>query len=146
MQPEGRIGANGRTTEEMMKKSTYKGWDFENVWYIEEGMDYPKLRIFKKTSSVEENSASETEYRLEISPNPSGNIFEISYSLPTACPVSISINNMLGELKKELMTGRIHSAGTHNINYDASSLPPGMYFLTMTSNGNKITRRMLVVR
>lgn len=39
---------NGRgspkTTEEMYQKSTYLGWDFENVWDIEEGKGYPFLR------------------------------------------------------------------------------------------------------
>jgi hypothetical protein len=34
----------GRTLEELKKKETYRGWDFENVWYIEEGTSLPKLR------------------------------------------------------------------------------------------------------
>jgi len=34
----------GKTTEEMKQKSTYQGWDFDNVWYIDEGVDYPHLK------------------------------------------------------------------------------------------------------
>ncbi len=34
-----------RTTSEMQRCSTYEGWDFENVWSIEEGMGYPQLRF-----------------------------------------------------------------------------------------------------
>lgn len=34
----------GKTTEEMFQKATYEGWDFENVWDIEEGKGYPFLR------------------------------------------------------------------------------------------------------
>lgn len=38
-------GSNSQTDEELKKKSTC--WDFENVWSIEEGKDYPKLRCFE---------------------------------------------------------------------------------------------------
>ena len=36
----------GKTTTEMKQEATYTalGWDFENVWQIDEGIDYPKLR------------------------------------------------------------------------------------------------------
>jgi len=37
-------GGEGRISEEMMRRSMYIGWDFENVWQIEEGRSYPTLR------------------------------------------------------------------------------------------------------
>lgn len=33
-----------RTTSQMMMKSTFKGWDFDECWFIKEGQDYPILR------------------------------------------------------------------------------------------------------
>ncbi|MCA9429809.1 MAG: hypothetical protein KC940_04790 [Candidatus Omnitrophica bacterium] len=36
-------GGTGRTTVEMYSKSTYEGWDFDSVWWIDEGNDYPRL-------------------------------------------------------------------------------------------------------
>jgi hypothetical protein len=39
-------GDLGRTTAEMMQESTYVGWDFDNVWSIDEGQGYPTLRMF----------------------------------------------------------------------------------------------------
>lgn len=41
-QPESAEGA-GKTTAEMKQKSTYRGWDFENIWTIVEGKTYPYL-------------------------------------------------------------------------------------------------------
>ena len=41
-------GVTGCTTEQMKNQSTYKGWDFDNVWYMDESTGYPKLRVFKK--------------------------------------------------------------------------------------------------
>jgi hypothetical protein len=34
----------GKSTDEMMKQITYKDWDFDTIWKIDEGNDYPKLR------------------------------------------------------------------------------------------------------
>lgn len=34
----------GKTTAEMKMKTTYTDFDFETIWKIEEGVDYPKLR------------------------------------------------------------------------------------------------------
>lgn len=40
----------GKTTEEMMQQATYEpDWDFEAVWGIDEGQDYPVLTIFTYT-------------------------------------------------------------------------------------------------
>ncbi|MGN4124895.1 hypothetical protein ACMGD3_07740 [Lysinibacillus sphaericus] len=39
-----------RTIVQMQKKSSFVGWDFENIWSIDEGSSYPqfKLRVTKK--------------------------------------------------------------------------------------------------
>ncbi|WP_168118779.1 S-layer homology domain-containing protein [Paenibacillus sp. HB172176] len=49
----------GRTTAEMWQQSTYSGWDFTNVWTIEEGTDYPAL-IHNNQTSPAVNSVSVT--------------------------------------------------------------------------------------
>jgi hypothetical protein len=36
-------GGEGKLTEDMKKKEIYVGWDFQNVWQIDEGKDYPIL-------------------------------------------------------------------------------------------------------
>lgn len=38
----------GRTTSQMMTKSNFVGWDFENVWTMVEGKTYPRLRTRAK--------------------------------------------------------------------------------------------------
>ena len=37
-------GGKGKSTKDMKLKGTYADWDFVNVWEIDEGNDYPKLR------------------------------------------------------------------------------------------------------
>ena len=36
--------ATGKTTAEMKQQATFSGWDFTNVWTIDEGNDYPRLK------------------------------------------------------------------------------------------------------
>ena len=36
--------ATGLTTAQMMTQASFNGWDFTNIWSIDEGHDYPKLR------------------------------------------------------------------------------------------------------
>ena len=36
------------TVAELKQRSTYVGWDFDNVWTINESVSYPKLRCFEK--------------------------------------------------------------------------------------------------
>jgi len=35
------IGVVGKTTTQMLQQSTYVGWDFVNIWAIDEGVTYP---------------------------------------------------------------------------------------------------------
>ncbi|MCX8066083.1 MAG: hypothetical protein N3G21_13090 [Candidatus Hydrogenedentes bacterium] len=42
-------GGQFRTTDQMMEKATYKGWDFVNIWDIQEGVTYPWLRALGPT-------------------------------------------------------------------------------------------------
>mgnify|MGYP004692312871 CR=1 FL=1 len=42
----GKTGA--LTTKQMKQQASFQGWDFDNVWTIQEGVDYPKLRSLQK--------------------------------------------------------------------------------------------------
>lgn len=42
----GKIGA--LTTKQMKQQASFQGWDFDNIWTIQEGVDYPKLRSLQK--------------------------------------------------------------------------------------------------
>jgi len=37
-------GGEAKTTEEMVKRSTYLDWNFEDIWHIQEEISYPTLR------------------------------------------------------------------------------------------------------
>jgi len=41
-----------KTTEEMKQRVTYVDWDFTNIWFIDEGNDYPRVRGFANGTFV----------------------------------------------------------------------------------------------
>lgn len=41
-------GQGALTTKEMKQQASFQGWDFDNIWTIQEGVDYPKLRSLQK--------------------------------------------------------------------------------------------------
>lgn len=51
--------AVGKDLEDMKKRETYQGWDFDTVWRIDEGRDYPRLRAL-------------TEGKIEVAPEKTG--------------------------------------------------------------------------
>jgi len=42
-------GGTGLTTAEMMQQASFVGWDFDNIWYINEGITRPLLRMAYST-------------------------------------------------------------------------------------------------
>ena len=60
------INSHGETTSEMKKKATFTtkygtNWDFDNVWAINEGVDYPKLRGIGDSLSAPDNVAASSD-------------------------------------------------------------------------------------
>jgi hypothetical protein len=80
-----------------------------------------------------------TEFALEQNyPNPFNPSTSIQFSLPVDANVTIGVYNLVGE-KVANVADSDFSAGTHKVNFDASSLTSGIYFYRINasaSNGN----------
>ena len=55
-------GGTGKTTIEMMMKSTFleAGWDFQKIWYIYESIDYPRLQWERRTNNEADDSDNDS--------------------------------------------------------------------------------------
>jgi hypothetical protein len=74
-----------------------------------------------------------------ITPNPATNHFSISYALPTASDVSVSIYDMLGR-KLRTQTFTAQGAGMNTIDESTAGLPPGTYIVDIRVNKLNIRR------
>jgi hypothetical protein len=68
-------------------------------------------------------------------PNPFNPSTSIQFSIPVDAKVKISVYNILGKKVSEIVSTS-YSAGTHRLDYNASSLTSGIYLYTVEAIGN----------
>ena len=96
-------------------------------------------------TDVKENETKFT-YKLEQNyPNPFNPTTMISFSLPKASNVQLSVYNMLGEKVAELLNGNI-SAGKHTVNFNAANLASGMYVYRIKADNFVAVKKMLLLK
>ncbi|MEJ2105159.1 MAG: T9SS type A sorting domain-containing protein [Ignavibacteriaceae bacterium] len=78
-------------------------------------------------------------------PNPFNPTTTIKYDLPQSSVILIQIFNNLGEKVKTLYSG-LQSSGTHEIVFDGSSLPSGIYFYQITTKDFSQTKKCLLLK
>ena len=86
---------------------------------------------------VNENSLDQ---RLLVFPNPSEGILNVQYEAPTTGVAQIEVINVLGERVFE--TTRSMAAGTQRETLDMSSLSGGIYFVNITADGVRASRKV----
>lgn len=78
-------------------------------------------------------------------PNPFNPTTIISYQLPQAGSVQLELFDMTGQRVAVLKEG-MQSAGSHSVEFDASSLSSGVYIYRLQSAGTVLTRKMTLIK
>jgi subtilisin family serine protease len=78
-------------------------------------------------------------------PNPFNPTTTITFEVPEAGPLSLSVYNLLGERVVELVRGW-GGSGTHSVTWNASKLGSGMYFIILENEQNRLIRKALLVK
>ena len=112
------------------------GWSpFSSVW---------RLRI--STTDVAHNTEQPEAFALHQNyPNPFNPSTVIQYALPARSHVVLSVYNMLGQLEATLVEGE-KAAGYHEVRFDASGLPSGIYLYRLQAGTFIQTRKLALVR
>jgi hypothetical protein len=104
---------------------------------------------YVKSSTVDvkdsENLIPETIVLNQNYPNPFNPTTVISFALPNAMDVNISIYNSLGQKVKELINGNV-SEGNHSVKMNALDLTSGLYFYRITTPEYSKTMKMMLVK
>jgi hypothetical protein len=69
----------------------------------------------------------------------------ISYSLPLASNVKISVYNAIGETVKILENG-FKSAGNYSVSFNAANMPSGIYFYRIEAGTFSQVRKMMLLK
>lgn len=78
-------------------------------------------------------------------PNPFAGTTTIRYQLPACDRVNICIYNMNGQIMAQLVN-ETEQAGIHEVTWNATSLPAGIYYCRLRTTKSGETRKMVVVQ
>ena len=78
-------------------------------------------------------------------PNPFNPTTKISYTIPERSYVSLKIFNVLGSEVAELVKGEVE-AGSYIIEFNASTLPSGIYFYRLQGGSFVETKKMILIK
>ncbi len=78
-------------------------------------------------------------------PNPFASNTTISYSLPEATAVRLTVYNVAGQKVAELASGT-QEAGRHEVQWDAGDLASGVYLYRLQAGPHTATQRMMLVK
>jgi hypothetical protein len=126
---------NRLETERITETFNGSGWE-----------NYARVLTIYTISSVEDDLYSPEAFRLYSNyPNPFNPVTTISYSIPSDTRVMLKVFNALGEEVRTLVNEE-QSAGLHKISFQASNLPSGIYFYTITAGNISETRKMILMK
>ena len=109
------------------------------------GMWYYNTYTWTLTTGVEDEIVV-NDFTLEQNyPNPFNPSTSIKYTLAEQSPVSLKVYDVLGNEVATLINKEIQ-AGSHEVEFDASNLPSGIYFYTLNAGEFAQTRKMILLK
>lgn len=103
-------------------------------------------KLVKNATSVKQLDALPVGYDLSQNyPNPFNPTTNIKFSIPEQGFVTLKVYNTLGQEVATLLNEN-RSAGTYQVDFNASKLSSGMYIYTLTSNNINISKKMLLMK
>ncbi|MGE5682290.1 MAG: YCF48-related protein [Bacillota bacterium] len=99
-----------------------------------------------KTTLQNDRLTSPEKFALEQNyPNPFNPSTNISYSIAKSGMVTLKIYNILGREVTTLVNS-FQNAGSYSVKFDASALSSGIYLYELSGSGNKISRKMVILK
>ncbi|MGD9706352.1 MAG: choice-of-anchor Q domain-containing protein [Candidatus Delongbacteria bacterium] len=97
-------------------------------------------------TSIDEDSALPRTTRLyQNYPNPFNPTTNIRFDLEKNAKVELSVYNVMGQLVDRLVNEKL-KAGHHSVMFKADHLNSGVYYYTLETDVNILTRKMLIVK
>lgn len=100
-----------------------------------------------QTVSNEEVIGGVESFRLNQNyPNPFNPSTNISFNLPNAADVSLTVYNVLGQRVATLLNNRKYTSGSHTLSFDASNLASGIYIYRIEAGSFVSQKRMTLIK
>jgi hypothetical protein len=104
-----------------------------------DGSDYTR-------SDVEERPVAPKAFSLEQNyPNPFNPTTTISYAIPTASDIRLTVYDMMGREVSVLAEGR-KAAGFYTVEFDGKNLASGIYFYRLKAGSTVLKQKMVMLK
>ena len=116
----------------------------EDRYWLEATEEDGMVSRFGPTEPVNFPGAAR-ELTLSIYPSPASGLFTVDYTLPENGSITIALYDLSGRRVTTVLDGEM-AAGRHDISYDTSALPPGVYLARLATDSGTLTRRVVIAR
>ncbi|MCF8240346.1 MAG: T9SS type A sorting domain-containing protein [Melioribacteraceae bacterium] len=127
----------------------------DELYSVSIDMDRFSTKVFVLADSIvhvtdieERNYDSGIVYEFDLKqnyPNPFNPLTNIEFSLPSIADVKLEIYNVIGERVRTLVDANLN-AGVHRVQFNASTLPSGVYLYRITNQNNSLTKKMILIK
>ena len=118
---------------------------FPTLTWTDDPLEYELPPAY--VTSNEEDTDVAGEFRLEQNyPNPFNPTTNISFALPNAASVRLTVYNVLGQEVATLINGKTMTSGSHAVAFNASALSSGMYIYRLEAGNFVSTKRMMLIK
>jgi hypothetical protein len=108
--------------------------------------DFSEVRTFEVVTSVDDENQLPTTYSLEQNyPNPFNPSTTIKYQIPTQNFVTLKVYDVLGN-EIETIIKEEKSIGNYGVEFNATSLPSGVYFYRLQAGKFFDTKKMVLMK
>jgi len=127
--------------------------DLRSIYFIDEangwvvGSNGIILHYYDSVTDVEkrDHQIPDNFVLMQNYPNPFNPTTTIQYSIPQSVDVSLKIFNILSEEVVNLVN-EYQQPSVYKINFDATGLPSGVYFYTLTAGNFVETKKMILIK
>ena len=140
----GFVAGSGTSTEP--RNYSYEDNNLDNGVYVYrlKQIDFDGTSAFSEEITVEVNNPSDFVLNQNY-PNPFNPSTNIKFNLPISGYTNLSVYNLVGEKVRELVN-EILPAGEHNLRFDATNLPSGIYIAKLSTENLNQTIKMTLLK
>lgn len=116
-------------------------------WLLcDNGLLFKTATLWYKTTGIENEIKTPQGYALlQNYPNPFNPATTISYAIPAAGNVRLTVYDILGN-EIETLVNEFKAAGSYSLQLNASSLPSGIYFYRLQCGSYSVSKKMTVMK
>ena len=140
------IQGNGTTTEtkHYFFSDDVKDINSSKLFYRLKQIDFDGT--FKYSNEIEVDINLPTKFQLEQNfPNPFNPVTSIKYQLPYKALVTLKVFDILGK-EVETLVNEEKDAGYYQTRFDGLNLTSGIYFYTLQTGSNTVTKKMILLK